>query len=110
MCGIVGFLGFQNHSVDQRAVEAMTQSLLHRGPDDSGFHFEDWVGFGFRRLSILDLSADGHQPMQTGDPAITIVFNGEIYNFLELREQLRQLGHSFISGSDTEILLKAYAE
>ncbi len=108
MCGIVGFLGLQGRAVDTRAVEAMSKALIHRGPDDSGTHFAEWVGFGFRRLAIQDLSQAGHQPMKTGEPSVTIVFNGEIYNFVELREDLTRLGYIFSSGSDTEVLLKAY--
>lgn len=109
MCGISGFIDFSGKSTDSDVVK-MTDVLFRRGPDDSGFVFESMksgnVGLGHRRLSILDLSADGHQPMTFGN--ITVVYNGEIYNFREIREELIALGYSFSSASDTEVLLKAY--
>jgi|TARA_R110002072_G_scaffold212927_1_gene370336 asparagine synthase (glutamine-hydrolysing) len=109
MCGISGFVDFSGRSTDSDVVK-MTDVLFRRGPDDSGFIYEPIksgnVGLGHRRLSILDLSPDGHQPM-TFDQ-ITVVYNGEIYNFREIREQLIELGYSFRSASDTEVLLKAY--
>jgi asparagine synthase (glutamine-hydrolysing) len=109
MCGISGFIDFSGKSTDSDVVK-MTDVLFRRGPDDSGFVFESIksgnVGLGHRRLSILDLSADGHQPMTFGH--VTVVYNGEIYNFREIREELIALGYSFRSASDTEVLLKAY--
>jgi len=95
---------------DPAVVERMTEAIAHRGPDDSGSYFAGPVGFGFRRLSILDLTVAGHQPMSTPDGACTLVFNGEIYNYQELRRQLEGLGHVFRSTGDTEVLLNAYLQ
>ncbi|MBL6448893.1 asparagine synthase (glutamine-hydrolyzing) [Fulvivirga sp. 29W222] len=109
MCGIAGFIDFNKHSSEE-ILRAMTDELIHRGPDDSGIHFEDneyaQIGLGHRRLSILDLSMLGHQPMQFQQ--YTVVFNGEIYNFKEIAELLSQKGYKFKSHSDTEVLLKAF--
>jgi len=88
----------------------MSRSLLHRGPDDEGTYESDRVAFGFRRLSILDLSLAGHQPMATADGQTVIVFNGEIFNYVELRQDLEARGHEFRSTGDTEVLLHAYRE
>jgi asparagine synthase (glutamine-hydrolysing) len=88
----------------------MTDMIRHRGPDDEGYFLSGPVGLGFRRLSILDLSTAGHQPMTSADADVTLVFNGEIYNFVELRQQLESLGHSFRSSGDTEVLLHAYLQ
>jgi asparagine synthase (glutamine-hydrolysing) len=88
----------------------MSASIVHRGPDDEGFFFDRHVGFGFRRLAILDLSPNGHQPMTTADGRYTVVFNGEIYNYVELRKELASSGHAFRSTGDTEVLLHAYQE
>ena len=95
---------------DVAQVTRMTDAIRHRGPDDSGILVEGPVALGFRRLSILDLSPAGHQPMQAADGQVSIVFNGEIYNYLELREQLVTLGHSFRSSGDSEVLLHAYLQ
>ena len=109
MCGISGFVDFTGRSTDSDVVR-MTDVLFRRGPDDSGVIFEPIqpgnVGLGHRRLSILDLSAEGHQPMSFEH--LTLVYNGEIYNFREVRDELIELGYSFHSVSDTEVLLKAY--
>ena len=110
MCGFVGFVRLDRTKVDQLQVRRMTEVIRHRGPDDEGFYFDGPVGFGFRRLSILDLSPAGHQPMATADGKIVIVFNGEIYNFVELRRELEGYGHQFHSTGDTEVLLKAYIQ
>jgi asparagine synthase (glutamine-hydrolysing) len=88
----------------------MTDSLTHRGPDDRGTYVDGQMGLGFRRLSILDLSPAGHQPMCNEDGTLWIVFNGEIYNFQELRPQLERRGHSFRSQTDTEVIIHAYEE
>jgi asparagine synthase (glutamine-hydrolysing) len=95
---------------ERAVVERMTEIISHRGPDDSGSYYSGPVGLGFRRLSILDLTPAGHQPMSTPDGGCTIVFNGEIYNYLELRAELQQLGHVFGSTGDTEVLLHAYLQ
>jgi asparagine synthase (glutamine-hydrolysing) len=105
MCGIAGFWG----PPDSALLAAMTESLRHRGPDDDG-HFEDPVAsLGFRRLSIIDLE-HGNQPMSMDDGRLQIVYNGEVYNFRELRAQLEPLGHAFHTTSDTEVVLHAYAQ
>jgi asparagine synthase (glutamine-hydrolysing) len=88
----------------------MSRTIAHRGPDEAGLFFSGPVGFGFRRLSILDLTSAGHQPMIASDGAAVVVFNGEIYNFIELRRELEALGHTFKSTGDTEVLLEAYRE
>src|SRR5436190_8661983 len=110
MCGIVGFA--QSRAAAQPPLDAMVATLCHRGPDDSGtFRSDDQrVGLGHRRLSIIDLSAAGHQPMSSASGDVRLSFNGEIYNYRELRDELAALGHSFRSASDTEVLLAAYAE
>src|SRR5205807_78186 len=110
MCGLVVMVGLGGRKADAAILTGMAQSLAHRGPDDSGLYLDDQVGFGFRRLSILDLSATGHQPMVSEDGQFVIVFNGEIYNYLELRDELRAAGFCFRSTSDTEVLLAAYRQ
>lgn len=110
MCGIVAVLGRNGQPVPPEMIERATASLVHRGPDDSGRYHHDNVALGFRRLAIIDLSAGGHQPMSTPDDRFTVVFNGEIYNYVELRKELEGLGHSFRTSSDTEVLLLAYRE
>lgn len=110
MCGIVGVLNTEKGKpVDQAIVSAMTSAVLHRGPDDEGYYFDGRVGFGHRRLSIIDL-ASGHQPMLTPEGDLAITFNGEIYNYRELREELRARGCSFATKSDTEVVLNFYRE
>lgn len=110
MCGFVCIINRTPEAVDQGSIERMLHVIRHRGPDDAGYYFSAEVGFGFRRLAILDLTPAGHQPMSTIDGRFTIVFNGEIYNYVELRSELLSLGHRFSSGSDTEVLLHAYVE
>jgi len=110
MCGFAAMFALRGGRADPTVVERMTEAISHRGPDDSGSYFEGPVGFGFRRLSILDLTVAGHQPMSTLDGACTLVFNGEIYNYQELRRQLEGLGHVFRSTGDTEVLLNAYLQ
>ena len=109
MCGIVGAIDKQGTD-PTGALRAMMHPLVHRGPDDAGVECwpESGAGLGHQRLSILDLSAAGHQPMTTADGLVSIVYNGEIYNFQELRRQLAAAGHSFQSASDTEVVLRAY--
>ncbi len=113
MCGIVGFLGAPQEREDARRwLSERRDRMQHRGPDDEGL----WVnedgsaGLGHRRLSILDLSPEGHQPMASADGRYEMVFNGEIYNFLDLKGELEQKGHSFRGGSDTEVMLAAFCE
>jgi len=107
MCGFVGQL---NGQVTKSQLEYARDLLAHRGPDDTGFFSHGPISFGFRRLAILDRSPAGHQPMTSEDQKTTIVFNGEIYNYIELREELLSLGRKFHTGSDTEVILAAYAQ
>jgi asparagine synthase (glutamine-hydrolysing) len=109
MCGIVGIVGHDSDSVDQALVSRMCAAIRHRGPDDDGFYFNGPVGLGMRRLSIIDL-AGGQQPIHNQDKTAWIVFNGEIYNYRELRAQLEKLGHRFYTNSDTEAIIHAYDE
>jgi asparagine synthase (glutamine-hydrolysing) len=106
MCGIAGELSFVG-SPDPRSLRAMTNAIAHRGPDDEGFHCDGPVGIAMRRLSIIDLSYAGHQPVFTEDRALALVFNGEIYNYREIRPDLDARGYRFKGGSDTEVLLNA---
>lgn len=110
MCGLVVVLNLSGAPVKAGELKRMTDVIRHRGPDDEGFYTKGPLGFGFRRLSILDLSSAGHQPMTVGDGQVTIVFNGEIFNYIELRKELTALGHHFVSSSDTEVLLHSYLE
>jgi len=110
MCGICGQINLNNESVDENLLKSMTSCLLHRGPDDEGIYLKNNVGLGHRRLSIIDLSPLAHQPMSNEDGTIWIVYNGEIYNFPELREDLRKKGHIFRSKSDTETIIHLYEE
>jgi asparagine synthase (glutamine-hydrolysing) len=111
MCGIAGIV----HSDKSRPVlperlAAMCQAIAHRGPDDEGVWIGEGVGLGHRRLSIIDLSPAGHQPMSNEDGSVWTILNGEIYNFQELREDLLGRGHSFRSRSDTEVIVHLYEE
>lgn len=108
MCGICGILHFDGQSPSLELLSTMTQSLRHRGPDAGGVHIEGSIGLGHRRLAIIDLSESGKQPMTNEDDSIWITYNGEIYNFLEVRKELEQRGHIFRSESDTEVILHAY--
>jgi asparagine synthase (glutamine-hydrolysing) len=103
MCGFFGWVGKGDPSAD---IEAVSKSLNHRGPDDSGFYKDDTFGLGFRRLSILDLSKAGHQPMQTADKLKYIAYNGEIFNYAELLKFLSEEDYPLAGHSDTEVLLK----
>ena len=110
MCGICGEFRFDQASVNPQTVQRMLLPLQRRGPDNEGSFYSQSIGLGHRRLSIIDLSAKANQPMHDKDTNCTIVFNGTIYNYPELREQLLQKGHQFCSTGDTEVILKAYAE
>src|SRR2546422_5821623 len=107
MCGIVGIVENNNALVDQALLTRMCQAIEHRGRDDDGFYFNEGVGLGMRRLSIIDVKG-GQQPIHNQDRTAWIVFNGEIYNYRELREKLEKLGHTFYTNSDTEAIIQAY--
>lgn len=108
MCGICGIVDFGSAPIDEEVLWSMTRTLRHRGPDDEGVELLGPAGLGQTRLSIIDLSSAGHQPMQSQDGRVTLVYNGEIYNFPRLREQLETEGVAFRGRSDTEVVLKAY--
>lgn len=111
MCGIAAVLSFGDKSLlNKITLENMTKEINHRGPDDEGFYLNEWVGFGFKRLSILDLSYEGHQPMLDSTKNYIIIFNGEIYNYKTLKADLTRRNYKFNSGTDTEVLLNSYIE
>jgi asparagine synthase (glutamine-hydrolysing) len=105
MCGVAGYLLLNNRYIRASVIQKMTDSLIHRGPDDSGVYVDKNIGLGHRRLSILDLSILGHQPMVSDCGNYIIVYNGEIYNFPDLRKSLQDSGYVFKSQSDTEVIL-----
>ena len=109
VCGIAGLVGRQGEIIDAATVREMCDTIVHRGPDDEGIHDAGPVGLGMRRLSIIDL-AGGHQPIHNEDKTVWIVFNGEIYNFPELRDDLVRRGHQFYTHSDTEVIVHLYEE
>jgi asparagine synthase (glutamine-hydrolysing) len=109
MCGIAGIVGREGETITAEQVRCMTDSIVHRGPDDEGIYTERNIGLGMRRLSIIDLSG-GHQPIYNEDRSVTVVFNGEIYNFLELRKELENRGHQLRTHSDTEVIVHLYEE
>jgi asparagine synthase (glutamine-hydrolysing) len=110
MCGIAGQFNFQRHQpVERETIVRMARSIAHRGPDDEGFFIAGPVGLGFRRLSIIDL-AGGHQPMSDAGKTVWVIFNGEIYNYKELRQELQSRGHQFKTSCDTEVIVYGYKE
>ena len=113
MCGISGFISKRRITLED--LTAMNDTMYHRGPNDSGAEIYDAaggyaVGFAQRRLSIMDLSPLGHQPMHAADKRVSVVFNGEIYNYQELRKELVEAGHVFVSNTDSETLIHGYEE
>ena len=112
MCGIVGFKTDQSFSIFKENLPEAVSSLTYRGPDDSGLFFDEasGVGLGHRRLSVIDLTMAGHQPMSSEDENVHIVYNGEVYNFSEIRKILESKGHRFRSETDSEVILKAYLQ
>lgn len=110
MCGIAGILNINGHPVAIQTVKAMCDSIAHRGPDGDGFFADGHFGVGHKRLAILDISSKGAQPMMSKNGRWTIAFNGCIYNFMELRQELRAKGYSFVSTSDTEVIAEGLAE
>lgn len=110
MCGICGQLNFETSKpVERRTLQAMADSIAHRGPDDEGYYIDGPLGFGFRRLSIIDL-AGGHQPMSDREESVWVIFNGEIYNFHQLKSELESHGHVFRTKSDTEVIVHGYKQ
>jgi asparagine synthase (glutamine-hydrolysing) len=110
MCGIVGIFDTQGQrDIDRALLDRMNQTQFHRGPDEGGLHVEPGVGLGHRRLSIIDLSS-GQQPLFNEDGSVVVVFNGEIYNFPALMEELKQLGHTFRTHCDTEVIVHAWEQ
>jgi len=110
MCGICGQFSYEHQApISRREIERMASSMVHRGPDDDGYYIRGPIGLGFRRLSIIDIDG-GHQPMCDAGESVWVVFNGEIYNFPELRRELESLGHAFRTRSDTEVIVLGYKQ
>src|SRR3954470_23938044 len=111
MCGIAGYVGLTS-SIPEKEAKAilgrMADAIRHRGPDDGGVYADGPVGLAHRRLSIVDLSPGGHQPLSSADGSVWVSFNGEIFNYVELRRSLEARGHAFRSHSDTETIVEAY--
>ncbi len=111
MCGICGQFNFGTGApADPKVLERMTGTIVHRGPDDTGIHVDGPLGLGFRRLAIIDLSPAGHQPMSDKEATVWVTFNGEIYNFMEIRRELEAHGHVFHSNCDTEVIVHGYKQ
>jgi asparagine synthase (glutamine-hydrolysing) len=114
MCGIAGIIRHNGHRLDEQTLSDMTLALRHRGPDDGGIHMirhsDIEIGLGHRRLSIIDLSESGHQPMTNEDGTLWITYNGEIYNFREIKDELIRYGHVFSSDTDTEVIIHGYEQ
>lgn len=110
MCGICGKLIFKDSVPDPESIKAMCRTIVHRGPDDEGIYTDPHIGMGQRRLSIIDLAPGACPPISNEDRTVWLVFNGEIYNFQELRNQLQQRGHRFTTKSDTEVIIHLYED
>ena len=110
MCGIAGILGQPEETIPSHCLMRMLERLRHRGPDDEGIWISGNIGLGHRRLSIIDLSKNGRNPMFNEDGTLALVFNGEIYNYKFLKSELIQKGHIFSSSTDTEVVLHLYEE
>ncbi len=110
MCGIAGILDKSGERNLEKEMKKMTEMLSHRGPDGFGFYFDNEIALGHRRLSIIDLSSSGKQPMESKDKKIKIVYNGEIYNYIEIKEELKKKGYDFFSETDTEVIINSYKE
>ncbi|MEW5758342.1 MAG: asparagine synthase (glutamine-hydrolyzing) [Candidatus Omnitrophota bacterium] len=110
MCGIVGIINKNGQQVYNSILQTMTSALRHRGPDGEGLYIDENVGLGHRRLAIIDLTVKGRQPMATEDKRFVITYNGEVYNFREIRKELEKLGYYFKSNTDSEVVLYAYAQ
>lgn len=110
MCGIAGIFNLDGEPVSPVILKKMTDTITHRGPDGEGFYIDNFLGLGHRRLAIIDLSSAGHQPRSSPDGQFVITYNGEIYNFPELKLELERMGHRFKSRTDTEVVLRAYIQ
>jgi asparagine synthase (glutamine-hydrolysing) len=110
MCGICGKINFNQRPIENGLLRGMISTLVHRGPDDEGIYTKENIGLGHKRLSIIDLSPKGHQPMSYANGRYWIVYNGEMYNFKDERELLEKKGYRFISRTDTEVVLALYQE
>ena len=110
MCGIAGIFHLNGSPVAPVLLKKMTDAIAHRGPDSEGFYIDSFIGFGHRRLAIIDLSPAGHQPMVTEDRRYALTYNGEVYNFQELRAELESLGYKFNSRTDSEVVLYSYVQ
>src|SRR5262245_26873614 len=110
MCGIAGVISLTGEPVGRELLKRMTDAIAHRGPNGEGWFAEGPIGLGNRRLSIIDLSANGNQPLTNEDGTVVVTYNGEIYNFRELRAELERRGHRFKSTTDTEVIVHAYEE
>src|SRR6185295_3229039 len=112
MCGIAGIYHLNGSPVDRHQIDLLTDAVAHRGPDGRGTWFDSTssLAFGHRRLSILDTSENGHQPMSYDQQRYWITLNGEIFNFLEIWEELETMGYAFQSDTDTEVILAAYKQ
>ena len=110
MCGIAGIIRLNKKPVRQSKLKTMTETLVHRGPDGEGHWLNQKcnVGFGHRRLSVIDLTESASQPMHYSDNRLTITYNGEIYNYIEIKKELKSKGYKFITNSDTEVILASY--
>lgn len=108
MCGIAGFIRADGAPAELDAIQRMTDAVRHRGPNGAGHFLDGPVALGHRRLSVLDLSEDGGQPMHYADSGLVLTFNGEIYNYIEIREELRTYGYTFHTQTDLEVILAAY--
>ena len=109
MCGLVGYLNASNEPASERLVQKMASAIVHRGPDAEGSFVSNNLALGHRRLSIIDLSEAGTQPMTTSDGSFTIAYNGEVYNFKNIKEELKHAGYKFRSNTDTEVVLNAFS-
>jgi asparagine synthase (glutamine-hydrolysing) len=109
MCGIVGLFSHRANSIEEGIIKSMNDRIRRRGPDDEGFYIDNKIQLGMRRLSIIDISS-GHQPIFNEDKSVVIVFNGEIFNHNDLREDLLKKGHHFQTKTDTEVIVHLYEE
>ena len=109
MCGFCGFSDKKSIENKKKIIKSMSDRIIHRGPDSDGYYVVKSVAMGFRRLSIIDLKG-GNQPIYNENESIVVMFNGEIYNFMELRKELIDLGHTFKTNSDTEVIVHGYEE